>query len=161
MTAQRWLVTANSSIAGVLGLLVVGLLFGGDVYAPKAMATMVLMFVLPAVLAAALATWKVGGRRLQRPTQAAGGALMLAIWTTLIAYAIYFLIVGLIGVPWAMMIAQSQNTSMWEALTSGFLVGGVALAIATVLGFLPAVGLCWWTSTLATRRRLLELANEP
>ncbi len=159
MTARHWLLTANSSIAGVLGLAVVALLFGRDVDAPKAMATMVLMFVVPAVLAAALATWKVGWRRLEKPTQATGGALLLAIWTTLMAFAIYFLTVALLIMPWAIMIAKPQNTSMMEALGSSFLVGGVALTFATVIGFLPAVALCWWTSALATRRRQLELAH--
>jgi len=161
MTARRWLLTANSTIAGVLGLATVGLMFGRDVDAPKTMATMVLMFVLPAVLAAAVATWKIGWRGLQRPAQSPGGVLVLAIWTTLTAFASYFLMVALLVWPWTLLIAQPDGTSMMEALRTGVLVGGLAMLIATVLGLLPAVALCWWTSTLATRRRQLELTNSP
>lgn len=160
MTARRWLLTANSMIAGVLGLAVIAIMFGREVEAPKAMATMVLMFVLPAVLAAALATWKVAWRDLRRPGQSPGGALMLAIWTTLAAFAVYFLMVTLLVLPLTMLIAQPANISMMEALGSGLQIGTTVLTIATVLGFLPAVALTWWTSTIATRRRLLELANK-
>jgi len=158
MTARAWLMSANTSSAALVGLLALLLWQGWRVDRWDANGLVLVMFVAPAVLAAALATAWVGWSALARQASAATSALLLALKTVLAAFALYFLLVTLVVWPWTvLMVDPGFSEGLGGIVLSGFFVGLLALVFGLLLGLLPALLLCWPISAHALRLRSAEL----
>jgi len=159
MSARLWWLLANAAIPAALGggVVVFGLHGGTET---ESFLFGIGAFVLPAVLASALATVVWGWRRLDRSSERKAGSLLLAAQTVALGFALFFVAVALIW-PLVHVLGASPTATLSSGLAQGVTVGIFAVGFAVVVGSAPALALCWWTTRLALRRRRAERAGAP
>lgn len=158
MTARHMLLFSNTTIAAVLGMISTALWLGFRSAMQDTYAAALGLFVLPAMLASALATCWVGWRGLERAAIRRQGAFVLALNTTLTGFGLFFVLVALVVWPATSLYLLADEVVLADMLAQGLVIAIVASLFCLGMGLLPAVALSWWASSHAIRRRRAELA---
>ena len=144
-----WLVE-NMLVAVIAGAAVATLL---GARTGRDMAFALAVFVAPAAIAAALATAGWGWRRLDALAPRPAAALWLSAQLSVIGFIAFGLLLA--GVVWPGLALLSPSTMPLDnVLGQSLFVGLVAVGVAAVLGGMPALLLCWWTTWRALRRKV-------